>query len=59
MEIKKVNEVVIVRGIAAAIQAMNAPTFQNLADLVKPWGYNLEKSSLNNKIDTQNGISNS
>lgn len=41
----KVQESLVVRGIAATIQAMSFPTFENLAELVKKFGYNLIKEN--------------
>lgn len=39
----KVKESVIVRGICAAIQAMQMPSFQNLIDYLKRYGYSVTK----------------
>lgn len=41
----KVKEVIEVRGIAAAIQAMAAPTFNNLDDMLKKLGWKLIRDS--------------
>lgn len=37
----KIKESIIVRGIAASLQAMNMPTFQNLKDLILNAGLKL------------------
>lgn len=47
---RNVREVIAVRGIAAAIQAMHAPFFKNLDDLLRKEGYKLVK--LTNKQET-------
>jgi hypothetical protein len=39
----KVKESMVVRGICASIQAMQMPTFENLAELLKKFGYALSK----------------
>jgi hypothetical protein len=40
---QKVKESIIVRGIAAAIQAMTMPVFNNLRDMLNTHGYDLVK----------------
>jgi len=40
----KIKESITVRGICEAIQAMHTPTFNNLAELLKQFGYTLVKS---------------
>lgn len=40
---KRENQSIIVRGIAAAIQAMHMPTFENLKDLLARFGWKLTR----------------
>lgn len=46
---RAVREVMTVRGLAAAIQAMAAPTFRNLADLLRKLGWNLTRTNKQTK----------
>lgn len=40
---KRENQSIIVRGIAAAIQAMSMPTWENLRDMVSKFGWKLTR----------------
>lgn len=46
---EKAKQAVLVRGIAAAMQAMNTPTFMSLSDLLMLHGYKLVKIESTNK----------
>lgn len=47
----KQDETIIVRGIAAAIQAMAMPTFENLATMLNQYGYTLVKNIPNKQTN--------
>lgn len=46
---QKAKQAVLVRGIAASLQAMNTPTFMSLSDLLMLHGYKLVKIESTNK----------
>lgn len=51
---KKEQQSIIVRGIAAAIQAMHMPTFANLKDMVSKFGWTLTRNKQTNEQDESN-----
>ena len=48
---ERVKEVIEVRGLAAAIQAMVAPTFKNLKDLLRKLGWKLIRDDSNKQTN--------
>lgn len=57
---KKVQQSVIVRGIAASIQSMHMPTFENLRDILSKFGWklirNVNKQTNNDESNRNGGI---
>lgn len=51
---EKAKQAVLVRGIAAAIQAMHSPTIMNLQDLLMLHGYKIIKIESTNKQTEKN-----
>lgn len=50
---KKQKQSIIIRGIAASIQAMHMPTFQNLKDILAKFGWNITRDLKTNKQESQ------
>jgi len=52
-DLKKEEEVIIVRGIAAALQAMAMPTFDALKKVLRLFGFNLSSNQTNKREDNE------
>lgn len=48
---KRENQSIIVRGIAAAIQAMHMPTFDNLKEMLSKFGWKLIRDETNKQTN--------
>jgi len=54
-DVKRERQTIMVRGIAAAIQAMHTPTFQSLKDILAKFGWKLSRDdSQTNKHESNN-----